>query len=338
MKKNPVLFFVIFVQFLIVSCAYSAEIAGSASVQMDNAETIIYGEAKRGGLMERLNDLESVLFGRSLPGSLSERQLQLLHFIKSGSSEQPSLLFKLGVAEWGLSQSIQPFTPALGRLQKLEQELDGFIQEGKPVAMRVERVLSMLLTDPVTQVELEISSDKTVRAQFLEDIGPGTSRKGDRVRMELLEDYMMDNCLVAPKGSQIVSEVTAVVRPGAFGRRGEVKLELKHLQILGPEEPKVKFVDPKQLTGRGEKNLAAAVGASLGAAFLLGPLGLATGLLIRGESLDIKNGTQFFVQLDKSRLSVFPIPSGLRLNDNSSGDGISDFDNSNEILIPSTPE
>jgi len=338
MKRNFVVYFFIFIQLLFVSSAYSAENTGSTIVQMDKSEMIIYGEAKRGGLIERLNELEAVLFGRSLPGSISERQLQLLNFIQMGNNEQPSLLFKLGVAEWAVSQTIFPSVPALGRLQKLEQELEGFIQEGKPVAMRVERILSMLLTDPVTQVELEVSSDKAVRAQFLEDIGPGKSRKGDSVKIELLEDFMIDNCLIAPKGSLIVTEIADVIRPGAFGRPGEVKLDLKYLQILGPEEVKVKVADPKQLGGRGEKNIAAAAGASIGGAILLGPLGLATGLLIRGESLDVKSGTQFYIELiDRVRLSAFPIPAGLRKNgDASDVDSNFDSDNSNsdKIYIP----
>ncbi|MCL2767297.1 MAG: hypothetical protein FWE49_01000 [Synergistaceae bacterium] len=338
MKVKSVLFFFVFIQLLFASFAYSAENTGTTVVQMDKAETIIYGEAKRGGLIERLNELETVLFGRSLPGSISERQLQLINFIETGSDEQPSLLFKLGVAEWAVSQTIQPFVPALGRLQKLEQELDGFIQEGKPMAMRVERLLSMLLTDPVTQVELEVSSDKIVRAQFLDDIGPGKSRKGDSVKMELLEDFTIENHLIAPKGSRIVSEVSEVKRPAAFGRPGEVKLDLKYLQILGPEEVKVKVADTTKRFGeRGEGNIAAAAGASIVGAVLLGPLGLASGLLIRGQSLDVNAGTQFYIELaDRAKMSVFPIPPGLRKNDESSeGTSVSrSSSNSEEVFIP----
>jgi hypothetical protein len=333
MKSKPAMLFVvlILIQLVLVSRAYSADETGSTFLQMDKAEVIIYGESRRGGLIDRLNELERVLFGRSLPGTVSERQMQLLNFIQSGNAEQPSLLFKLGVAEWAVSQSIQPFIPALGRLQKLEQELDNSIQEGKPIAMRVERVLSLLLSDPVTQVELEISSDKAVKAQILEDIGPGKSRKGDSVKIELLEDFTIDNCLVAPKGSRVVSEIADVTRPGAFGKPGEVRLMFKYLEILGPEEPKVKLADTKKLGGKGEKNIAAAAGLSMFSAVLLGPVGLATGLLIRGDSLDVKGGTQFYMQLaEKARVSVFRIPAGLRKTDDPTGDTTE----SDEISIP----
>ena len=337
MKKFSVLLFLICILFILVSSAYSADNTGASIAQMDQAETIIYGESRRGGLIDRLNELERVLFGRSLPGTLSERQMQLISFIKTGNADQPSLLFKLGVAEWTVSQSIQPFLPALGRLQKLEQELDDTIQEGRPIAMRVERILSLLLTDIVTQIEVEVSSDKPIKAKILENIGPGKSRKGDSVKIELEEDFVIDNYLIAPKGSRIVSEIASVTRPGAFGRAGEVRLEFKYLQILGPEEPKIKLADTKRLGGSGEKNIVAAVGSSMIGAALLGPLGLATGLLIRGDSLDVNEGTQFYIQqAERVKMSVFPIPTSLRKDADNPSSG-ADFDNSDEIVILDTP-
>jgi hypothetical protein len=307
---------------------------------MDRAEVIIYGEIRRGGLIERLNDMETVLFGRSLPGSISERQMQLLSFVQTGSGEQPSLLFKLGVAEWSLSQSVQPFMPALGRLQKLEQELEGSIQEGKPVAMRVERVLSVLLTDPVTQTVLEVSSDIAVKARFLESVGPGKSRKGDSVKIALLEDLIIDNYLIAPRGSQVVTEIAGVVRPGVFGQRGEVKLEFKYLEILGPEEFKVKLTDAKKIVDGGQENVAAAAVTSVAGAVILGPIGLATGLLIRGKSLNIEAGTQCYLQpAEITRVNAFPIPTGLMKDPANSSVSLNyDGPNSDIILVPESPE
>jgi len=113
MKKKFALLFFIFIQLLFVSHAYSSESASPTIVQMDKAELIIYGENRRGGLIERLNELETVLFGRSLPGSISERQLQLLNFIQVGSAEQPSLLFKLGVADGQFRKQFSLLSPRL---------------------------------------------------------------------------------------------------------------------------------------------------------------------------------------------------------------------------------
>ena len=89
----------------------------SASVlMMERIETIIYGEPNKGGLVERLNGIERELFGRSLPGSIAERHAAILNFLETGTAEQPSMIFKIGVAEWILSKNIYASRPALRRL------------------------------------------------------------------------------------------------------------------------------------------------------------------------------------------------------------------------------
>lgn len=285
----------------------------SAVLQMDKSEMLVYGELRRGGIIERLNSLEAVMFGRSLPGSIAERQQALLNFIEVGGPEQPSLLFKIGVAEWGLAQAAYPAVPALGRIQKLEQDLEGTIQEGKPLAQRMERLLTMLLTEPVVAKGLEISSDIPIKSKIIDSVGPGKSKKGDNVRIELTEDIIIDQMLVAPKGSRVIAEVGEVKRPGAFGRPGEVILALKYIEILGPEQPKIKLLDKRKDWEKGEKNIAVAAGASVFGAVLLGPLGLATGLLIRGDALNVESGTPLLLEFAEQpiRVSAFPLPVGL---------------------------
>lgn len=324
---------VIFVS-LLVFPAFGAD-ESSTILQMDKAEMLIYGELQRGGLIDRLNSLESVLFGRSLPGSIAERQQALLNFIQIGTSEQPSLLFKIGVGEWSVSQVVYPSIPALGRIQKLEQDLEGAIQEGKPLAMRVERILSMLLTDPVIQKELEISSDIPIKAQLLDSIGPGKSKKGDIVKVGLTEDIVLQGMLVAPKGSRVIVEIAEVQRPGSFGRPGEVRLDIKYLEILGPEQPKLKLLDSRKDWEKGEKNIAVAAGASMFGAVLLGPLGLASGLLIRGDAINIDSGTQVLLQfVERTRVSAFPIPSGLSGGEQETTQKTDDGGSGDLLLLP----
>lgn len=137
---------------LFSSCAAAGPEDGKSDsvLMMERIETIIYGEPSKGGLVERLNGIERELFGRSLPGSIAERHAAILNFLETGTEEQPSMLFKVGVAEWILSKNIHASRPALRRLETLESDMDGDLQYGKPVAMRVERILAMLVSDPVT--------------------------------------------------------------------------------------------------------------------------------------------------------------------------------------------
>ncbi|MBR0203405.1 MAG: hypothetical protein IJQ56_03465, partial [Synergistaceae bacterium] len=72
--------------------------AGSSRQMMGEIEKIIYGYVSQGGLIERLNKVEEDLFGRGLPGTIAERHAAILNFLDVGTEEQPSMLFKLGVA------------------------------------------------------------------------------------------------------------------------------------------------------------------------------------------------------------------------------------------------
>lgn len=311
-KRVTAVLFALAAILLLAVVSFAAEAQkSSAMLQMDRIENIIYGEIRHGGLIDRLNSIEAAMFGRSLPGSIAERQTALLNFVEKTGDGQASLLFKLGVAEWAVSKTSRPDLPALGRIQKMEQELEGTIQEGKPIVMRTERLLSMLLSDPVRYVETVISSDMAVTARFMEEIGPGKSKKGDKVFITLTESYIYDGLLIAPAGSRVITTVSDVKKPGSFGVPGEVKIEFDYLEILGSEHPLVKIPDTDK-DFKGAAGVAGAAGASMVGAMLLGPFGLVGGAFIRGNAINIPEGTTFQLQLSgKQAVSAYRIPVGL---------------------------
>ena len=83
---------------------------------MAEIEKIIYGYTVQGGLIERLAKVEEDLFGRSLPGTMAERHAAILNFLDIGTDEQPSMIFKLGIAEWIVDKKIRASDPAARRL------------------------------------------------------------------------------------------------------------------------------------------------------------------------------------------------------------------------------
>ncbi len=304
--------------------AVEAESEKSSSMQMmERVETIVYGEASKGGLIERLNTIEKELFGRSLPGSISERHTAMLNFLEVGTADQPSMLFKLGVAEWIVGQYTQSQKGALKRLEKLETDLDGDMQYGKPVAMRVERILATLVADPVTFQELTLPGATVLRVRFMEELSPAKSKKGDFVALALTDDLFLDKCLVAPRGSRIETYVREVKQPRAFGVPGEVRLEFRSLMPLGPQRPLVGIGDAaKKATeeaqkskDRGEGAIIGAGAASIAGAALLGPVGLVGGLFIRGNSIRIPEGSIMFLETSGDvRVSGYPVPESLRID------------------------
>ena len=310
---------------LAVPCGAGAkdENKSSSAQMMEHIETIVYGDTSKGGLTERLSSVEEALFGRSLPGTIAERHSAILNFLEVGTEDQPSMIFKLGVAEWIVNKKIYDSRPAVGRLETLEADLDGEVQHGKPIAMRVEHLLSTLVTDPVTFRAVTLPGNVPLKLRFMDELSPARNKAGDQVRIELTNDLVVDQCLVAPAGSLVLTEVREVVKPRVFGVPGEVRLTFNGLKPLGPQRPPVavgdaakKAIDEARKAGdRGEGAIVGAGAASIAGAALLGPVGLIGGLFIRGNSIRIPEGSITFVQTSGDvEVYAYPIPDSLRVD------------------------
>ena len=287
MKAVKILLIAIFV--MTASSCFASEAvtdpdinAGSSSRQMmEQIEKLIYGYTSQGGLIERLAKVEEDLFGRSLPGTIAERHAAILNFLDVGTDEQPSMMFKLGVAEWVVDKKIRASEPAAKRLEDIEVNLTGASRQGNPIVMRVESLLATLLMDPVTIQPVIIPANTTMKFRFMDELSPAKSQVGDFVRLELTNDLIVNQCLVAPAGSLLITEVREVKRPRMFGIPGEVRLAFSELKPLGPQRPPVIVGEAAQAAIRnarktGERGEGAVIGAgavSLAGAALLGPVG-----------------------------------------------------------------
>ena len=322
---------VLLASFALFSCASwaadasSNEEKSSSMLMMERVETIVYGEPNKGGLIERLNTIEKELFGRELPGSISERHSAILNFLETGTSEQPSMLFKLGVAEWVVGHYSQSRKAALTRVENLETDLDGTMQYGRPLAMRVERLLASLVTDPVTFQEMILPTATVLRVQFLEELGPAKTKKGDTVNLALTNDLLVGKVLIAPKGSLIDTTVSEVKQPGRLGIPSNIRFDFKSLIPLGPERPKVAYgaaskkatEEAQKGSDKGEGAIIGAVGAGVGGALILGPVGLPLAFLVRGNAIKIPQGTVMFLETSGDiRVSGYPVPESLRIDPN----------------------
>ena len=311
---------------LLASCAVAAELGDgkSASVlMMERIETIVYGEPNKGGLVERLNGLERELFGRSLPGSVAERHAAILNFLEVGSEDQPSMLFKIGIAEWILSKRLYAVRSALRRIETLETDMDGDLQYGKPLAMRVERILTMLVSDPVTFRLVNLPAGTVLKFRFMEELSPAKSQKGDRVHIALDDDLVLDGSLVAARGCLLDAVVREVKKPRSFGVPGEVRIDFNALLPLGPQPVKVGVGEVARKAAeaanrskdKGEGAIIGAGAASIAGAALLGPVGLIGGLFVRGNAIRIPEGALTFVQTSGDvTVSAYPIPESLRVD------------------------
>ena len=329
---KAVKFFVAVLLVLIASTCIASEAvpdpdlnSGSSRQMMEQIEKLIYGYVNQGGLIERLGKVEEDLFGRSLPGTIAERHAAILNFLDTGTEEQPSMMFKLAVAEWVVDKKIRASEPAARRLEDLEVNLTGASRSGSPIVMRVESLLATLIMDPVLSQPVNLPANTVMKFRFMDELSPAKSQPGDFVRLELTDDIIVNQCLVAPAGSLLITEVREVKRPRMFGVPGEVRLSFNELKPLGPQKPPVTvgeaalnaIKEARKVGDRGEGAIVGAGAVSIAGAMLLGPVGLVSGVFIRGNSIKIVPGSVTFVQTSGDCVvSAYPIPISLQVHSN----------------------
>jgi len=310
-KRSITVFLVLLL--LAVASPLLAQEAETPSQAQDQIDGLLYGETGTGGVIQRLGKVESDLFGRELPGSISERQLGLLNFIRNGTLGQPSMVFKTGVAEWAVLHEVRVDMPLNRRISEIERQLEGAAGEDRPLAMRLERILSLLIPGQVTWQDIRVPANTVFRASFIDRISPKNAAAGDLVRLKIEEHLSIEGYLVAPRGSRIIARVDKVKPPRSFGRPSEISFVFDRLEPLGPEEIPVFLGDAAVLASKSDKTVAAAAGTSALGFILLGPIGLAGGFLVKGDAQEIPPGSIIYLETSAlANVKGYPVPPSLK--------------------------
>ncbi|SMQ69543.1 hypothetical protein SAMN06297468_1729 [Altererythrobacter xiamenensis] len=132
------------------------------------------------------------------------------------------------------------------------------------------------------RIALPVGSDVPLRT--LEEVSSKTARKGDLVRLEVAEDYVIDGRVVLPRGTPAVAELTLAEKKGWMGRAGKLAARMLYLDLPA---------GPVRLSGElGEAGQSNAEVATVLSAF--------TGLgFITGKSAVIPAGTELVARLDR---------------------------------------
>jgi hypothetical protein len=329
-----VVFSVLFFSLLLSVCrAYAADETpvdeGTPQQEsLQRVEVVVYGAPSAGGLFLRLAKVERDLFGMELPGSLTERQQALLNFIEEGTSTQPSLVFKVGVAEWVTLSKVNPSLPLADRMSNLEITLEGEPQVGA-LSARLERILTKLLPDGVHSVQAQIPAATILKAAFAKTLTVRNVSKGDIVELNATEDCVVGGVLTVAKGDRVFAEVTNVKMPRSFGRTSEISVEFREAEaisgrripvVLGPQAKKAMQID---------SGVIGAAGASVAGAVLLGPLGLAGGFLVRGSDKQIPAGSLIYVETSEDS-SVAGYPISAQPSPAETAVGVTTYDNTQQ--------
>lgn len=313
MKTKKAIFALLVICFTMFAVeAPAADVAGDTTPVfqvLERIETIVYGSVQGGGLLIRLSNVEKDVFGRELPGSLTERQTAMLNFLEKGSESQPSLLFKLAVAEWGVDQAIHPEMGIMKRVDSIEAILEGAVQGGA-YAARVERLITRLLPEGVLAASADVPAGTVVKSELTQELTVRNVKKDDVVVCSLIEEIIINGNLVAPKGSRVFGHISKVKMPRSFGRPSEIEITFDSVELLGPMTIPVLMGEAAKKAMEADAAMIGAAGASFAGAILLGPLGLATGILVRGSDKPLKEGTLFYVETSEPAITqAYAIPA-----------------------------
>jgi hypothetical protein len=117
-----------------------------------------------------------------------------------------------------------------------------------------------------------------VNLKFAQDLSSKTSAEGDPVMMELADDLVIGNVVVAKAGSKAYGEVTESKRAGMMGKAGDLKMRLDYLKV-GDSKIHLRGTKGKE----GESKTTSTVVLTV----LFGPIGL----IKHGKEVEIKTGT-----------------------------------------------
>ena len=146
-----------------------------------------------------------------------------------------------------------------------------------------------LVSEPGTDATSRIlRGGAQIRVGFLHEITTEdkASKVGDRPRLEVAENVIVDGVTVIPKGTPVTGELTAVRNKGMWGKSGKVEGRVLNLSLSGRTVRVSGAFDDKGVTGTG--GVVAAI------AFI--PV---AGFFVTGTSARIPAGSQMSAYLDE---------------------------------------
>lgn len=141
-----------------------------------------------------------------------------------------------------------------------------------------------------------IPAGTLVKLNLEESLSTRTNKTGQMVRFSVVEDIKIGNRTVIKKGATARAQLEKVRSPGRFGRNGSLKL--RYLTVTSTNGKELPIILGEKSIKTNEQ-MGMAAGASLGGYMLLGPVGLAGGIFVRGKHIDIPKDTQLMVETAK---------------------------------------
>jgi hypothetical protein len=259
--------------------------------KLSEVEIVLFSESSNAAIVSRVEIVEKTLYNKIMSGTLIDRVERIIDYVLP-SANKPSLVFLLNTLEWSLTNKINS-----GGIEKRIDELEMILFGKKKSGSLVERMDQLLkLSLPGGKVPAErvnLLSDTLLRIRLLSKISSTTSKIGQKVNFELVEDIKFDGKLLIPAGTIALMEIVDVNEAGNLGQDGEISLRFSGLRAIDGTEVPLKLGEKAQDENRS-RDLA--IGASILGTIILGPLGLIAGYFVKGEEKELPAGSELYIQ------------------------------------------
>ncbi len=262
---------------------------------LDELETFVYGQPGSGSLMERLDRFEAGFIGKNRDGSLVERLKYLDKVVFENQPHDISLLYKIQALEWVIYRRMHTGS-LLSRTEQVETVLFGSASSGS-LTKRLERLINQTFPGGSVRARwTSIPEGVLVKVRLLDSLNSKKNKAGDSFRFEVIETSSYQNAIIFPEGTLGTGRLQQVKRPDTLGRDAMLVLDFGAVRTLDGT-PVGLFYGAK--ASELNSSLQKAVGASTAGMLAFGPGGILFGLIIKGQEKTIKEGTDFYVQVNE---------------------------------------
>ena len=260
--------------------------------KIDAMEVLLYGTVQSGSLVERADKLELDINEHTSTDPILVKIDRLYAYLLAGAETSPSFVTRLNAVEWTFTQQLTD-TPAKTRLENVEKLLNGAPGAGG-LDSRLNKLMAMAFRDgTIHTAKAAVAKDTLIKIKLMQALDSKTTRPGDKVTVQTVDNLYVGNTLVIPKGALGYGTVQEVEQSKNFGRDAKIKVEFE--RILGMDGTVVNTY-LGDLAKEATKSEAKAAGATVAGMIVFGPVGVVTGAFVHGKELTVPAGSTLFVQ------------------------------------------
>ncbi len=260
---------------------------------LEDNEVTALGRVGQGPILDRLNRLDQAIFGANRTGTVNDRVIKQAERLRGGTIDSPSIMARVNATEWSLDKKVS-IAPLAERLNELESRLTGTVIHTS-LEDRSTKMAAQVL-EAENAISVTVPNETLVRVKFIEPLNSRNAQVGDTAKLQVEEDVFQDGYLVFPKGALGQASVKTVRPAKRFARDGKMTVSFDYIEAI--DGRRIHVIQGSR-SERETATFAKAAGASIAGAIILGPIGLVGGAFLKGENVDIKEGSQLYIETDR---------------------------------------